>query len=278
MKRLVTGMIAALVLGGLALSPVHAQEEPTSDPVEVPETVQIEDPLEDANGLNDQGNRGDIGFQGDHGTPTDAGSVSDLIKVWFTHDVETVSIHFNTQAAAPASSSTLFQAFSNPGGDFALGCLRWAILIPGAYQGQPTTYQGPPLAKLIDRCNDEGTSFYNNGTEGTINITEGPDVPQQTTGEAGPSGILSATFPRAYSPLLADGLSITKVFAETKVAIGADAVGNATPATLDNTMEGTDYVLTAAPAPMAEPTKPPWKKGCKKGSPKAKKKGCRKPR
>jgi hypothetical protein len=273
-KRLLTATIAAMVLGGLALSPVHAQE-PTSDPVEMPETVLIDDPLEDANGFNDQGNRGDVGFQGDHVTPTDAGSVSDLLKIWITHDVETVSIHFNTQAPAPASTSTFFQAYSNPGGDFPLGCLRWAVLIPGAYQGQATTYQGPPLAKLIDRCNDEGTNFYNNGVEGTINITEGPEVPQQTTGAPGPSGILTATFPRSYSPLLADDLPITKLFAETRIAIGAEGAGVATPITLDNTIEAPDYVLTAAEE--VGPPQPPIKKGCKKGSPKAKKKGCKKP-
>ena len=266
----------ALALGlAAALSmPAGAQE---AEPTTVPETVQIEDALDDANALNDQGNRADTGFQGDHGTPVDAGSVSDLVKVWFTHDAETVSVHINTQAAPPASTSTMFEVFSNPNDDWLLGCLRFAVLIPGAYQGQATTYQGPPLAKLIDRCNDEGTNFYNNGVEGEIVIEAGPDVPQQNLGAPGPSGILTATFPRSYSPLLLDGLSITTPFATSKIAVGAEAGGVTTPVTLDNTADGTDYILTPAEEPTTKKPKPPVKKGCSKGSVKAKKNGCKKP-
>ncbi len=269
MKRL----LALTLTAGLAAvlsAPAGAQEP---EPVTVPETVSIEDPLNDANGLNDQGNRADVGFQGDHATPTDAGSVSDVLKVWFTHDAESVSVHFQTQAVPPASTATLFEVFSNAGGDFPVyGCLRFAVLTPGTYQGQITTYQGEPIAKLIDRCND-GTNFWDNGIEGEITITEGPEVPQQNTGTPGASGILTAKFPRSYSPLLADGLSLVKPFFETSVAAGT--VGAlATPFTLDNSLEGTDYAITTA---EAEEPKGPVKKGCSKGSVKAKKKGCKKP-
>lgn len=268
MKKLFAIALAAGLAAALSV-PAGAQE---AEPLTIPETVSIDDPLNDANGLNDQGNRADFGFQGDHVTPTDAGSVSDVLKVWFTHDVESIFVHFQTQAPAPASTATLFEVFSNPGGDFEVyGCLRFAVLTPGTYQGQTTTYQGEPIAKLIDRCND-GTNFWDNGIEGEITIVEGPEVPQQNTGAPGPSGILTAKFPRSYSPLLADGLSIVKPFFETSVSAGT--VGAlATPLTLDNSIEGVDYVLSAAEEPA-----PPVKKGCTKGSPKAKKKGCKKPR
>ena len=269
MKRL---LVAGLSLGlAAALSfPAGAQEP---EPVTIPETVSIEDPLDDANGINDQGNRADFGFQGDHATPIDAGSVSDVLKVWFSHDAESVSVHFQTQAPAPASTATLFEVFSNVGGDFPVyGCLRFAVLTPGSYQGATTTYQGEPIAKLIDRCND-GSNFWDNGVEGEITITEGPEVPQQNTGAPGPSGILTATFPRSYSPLLADGLSLVKPFFETTVSAGTVGALVA-PVQLDNSIEGADYMLTASE--LEEP-KPPVKKGCTKGSSKAKKKGCHKP-
>lgn len=246
---LALGLAAALSI------PAAAQE---AEPTTIPEVVQIEDPLNDANGLNDQGNRGTVGFQGDHSTPADAGSVSDILKVWFSHDADNVRVHFLTQAPAPASTAILFQVYSNPGGDFPLGCLRWAGLIPGA------NYVGDPLIKLLDRCNDSGTSLYSNGVEGTHTIEPGPDG----------AGILTLTFPRAYSPLLADNLSITKEFAESRLATGeASAVGFVSAPVIDNTVEGTDYVLT-----VHKPAKPktPVKKGCNKGSPKAKKKGCKK--
>lgn len=259
MKKAFSVLLAAGLAAALSV-PAGAQE---AEPTTIPETVQIEDPLNDANGLNDQGNRGDTGFQGDHAGPADAGSVSDILKVWFSNDAETVSVHFQTEVPAPASSSTLFQVYSNGGGDYPLGCLRWAILVPGEYQGQTTTYQGAPKAKLIDRCND-GSNFWDNGIDGEILIETLADE----------TGILTATFPRAYSPLLAEGLSIVKPFAETKSAAGAEAASAfATPLTIDNTVEGSDYALTIE---EAEPTKPPIKKGCSKGSPKAKKKGCKK--
>ena len=255
MKKALT---LALSLGlAAALSIPATAQEPAPTPI--PETVQIEDPLNDANGLNDQGNRGTTGFQGDHATPADAGSVSDLLKVWFTHDAENIRVHFLTQAMGPASNSLIFNLYSNPGGDFPLGCLRFAALIPG-----DVGYVGDPVIKLIDRCNDEGTSLYNNGVEGT-------HVWEETAEE---NGLLTLTFPREYSPLLADNLAITKEFVETRVVWGeGSTVGSLSAPQLDNTAEGTDYVLTPAEDPQ-----PPVKKGCTKGSPKAKKKGCKKPR
>jgi hypothetical protein len=263
-KRLLTGAVAAMVLGGLALSPVHAQD--AAEPVEIPATVQIDDPVGDANGLNDQGNRADTGFEGDHVTPADAGSVSDIMKVWFTHDAENVSVNIQTEVPAPASTAVFYNVYASPNEDWPLGCLRFAGLIPGEYQGQTTTYQGDPLIKLVDRCNDEGTSVYNNGIEGTHVIAPGPDE----------TGVLTLTFPRSYSPLLLDGLSIAKPFVQTATTFGeGSTVGAFSPIILDNTIDGTDYVLAAAEEPA--PVKPPVKKGCKKGSPKAKKKGCRKP-
>ncbi|MBW3609892.1 MAG: hypothetical protein KY463_16505, partial [Actinobacteria bacterium] len=136
----------AMVLTAALSIPAGAQE---AEPTVVPEVVNIEDPLNDANFLNDQGNRGNTGFQGDHSSPVDAGSVSDVLKVWFTHDATNVNLHIQTQAPGPATTAILYQMYSNPGGDYSAGCLRWAALIPGV------NYQGEPLIKLVDRCNDE---------------------------------------------------------------------------------------------------------------------------
>lgn len=260
MNRFLTGAVAALAAIAVAL-PATAQEA-APEPVVIPETVQIDDPLNDANGLNDQGNRADTGFQGDNSTPADGGSVSDILKVWFTNDAENVSVHIQTEVPAPASTGLVYNLYANPNEDWALGCLRFVGLIPGTYQGQTTTYQGEPLIKLVDRCNDEGTNVFNNGVEGAYVVAPGPDG----------TGVLTLTFPRAYSPLLADGLTITKPFVQSATAVGAEGAGFASPVILDNTVDGTDYLITA-PEVVEEP---PVKKGCKKGSPKAKKKGCRK--
>ncbi len=257
MRRSFSFLLACALVGSPLALPSSAQEEP---PTTVPEVVQIDDPLNDANFLNDQGNRGSTGFQGDHATPADGGSVSDLLKVWFTNDAETVSMHIQTEAAGPATTAIMYEVFSNSGGDFPLGCLRWAALIPGVSPTSP--WQGPPVIKLIDRCNDEGTNLFANGIEGEYKIEELADG----------TGVLTATFPRSYSPLLADGLSIVAPFAESSLAVGADAAGVATPVTVDNTINGTDYVLVVE----EPPAEPPVKKGCKKGSAKAQKKGCKK--
>ena len=259
MRKLYTLSLGVLVAAAMSI-PAGAQE-PAPEPVTIPETVQIDDPVGDANGLNDQGNRADTGFQGDHSTPADAGSVSDILKVWFSNDAENVSVHIQTELPAPASTAIAYNLYANPTEDWALGCLRFVALIPGTYQGQSTTYQGEPLIKLVDRCNDEGTNVFNNGVEGTYVVAPGPED----------TGVLSLTFPRAYSPLLADGLPITKPFVQAATAIGADGAGFATPVILDNTADGTDYTV------VTEVTEKPVKKGCKKGSPKAKKKGCKKP-
>ena len=240
----------ALAVGSALAIPASAQEAPAG-PTTIPETVQIEDPLGDANGLNDQGNRAQTGFQGDHTTPADAGSVSDMMKVWFSHDETTARVHFLTEAAPPATNSLLFQVYSNPGGDYPQGCLRWAALIPGV------NYVGDPVIKLIDRCNDDGTNFYSNGQEGTFTI--------ETTAEE--NGILTLSFPREYSPLLADDLWILSPFAEARVVTGeGSTVGNVSAPMLDNTIEGADYVPPPPPTDVTKycPKKAKKKKGCRK--------------
>lgn len=257
MKKLLA-IVLTLGLAAVLSAPAGAQE---AEPVEIPETVQIDDPLNDANGLNDQNNRGDTGFQGDHVTPRDAGSVSDILKVWFTHDAENINMHMQTEVPAPASTAVSFNVYASPNEDWPLGCLRFFGLIPGEYQGQTTTWQGEPMIKLIDRCAEDGNSVFNNGIEGTHVIAPGPDG----------TGVLTLTFPRSYSPLLADGLVLSKPFAATATTFGGDGAFYWAPIILDNTVDGTDYTIAAA-------EEPPVKKGCTKGSPKAKKKGCKKPR
>jgi len=273
MKRILTLLASlALVASGLHIVPALAAEEEAPT---IPAVVQIEDPLNDGNFLNDQGNRGTTGFQGDKGTPADGSTVGDLLKVWFTNTATDVSVHFQSEKPGPATTTIVYQAYTNAGegsvGPNALGCLRWYGLIPGASNGQSTTYQGPPVIKLVDRCND-GTSVYSNGVEGKFSIVEGPDG----------TGILSLTFPRAYSPFLTGAAPLTAPFASTSIAAGADAAGNVAPLMIDNTKNGTDYVFSAGEEPTkptkpAKPAKPntPVKNGCDKG--KGKKKGCTKP-
>ena len=268
MKRILTLLASlALVASGLHILPAAAAEEAP----EIPATVQIEDPADDGNFLNDQGNRGDIGFQGDNATPADGSTVGDMLKVWFTNDAENVSVNFQTQAPGPAATTIVYQAYTNAGegatGSNALGCLRWYLLIPGAYSGQATTYQGPPVIKLVDRCNDEGTSVYSNGVEGKYTIAEGPDG----------TGILTATFPRSYSPLLA-GPALTAPFASTSIAAGAEAAGNVSLLMIDNTANGTDYAFVEGGSnttPSGKNPIPGKKKGCDNG--KGKKRGCEGP-
>ena len=266
MKRITIFLASmALVASGFQALPAAAQEEAAPA---IPEVVQIEDPVNDGNFLNDQGFRADTGFHGDNVTPADGSTVGDLMKIWFTNDAETVSLNIQTQAAGPAATTIVYQAFTNagegPAGSSVVGCLRWYGLIPGEYSGQKTTYQGEPVIKLVDRCND-GTSVYSNGAEGEFTISAGPED----------SGILTMTFPRSYSPFLTGG-PLTKPHVTSSIAAGADGAGNSAPLMIDNTIDGADYTFTAGevvePTPPGKNDPPGKKKGCAKG--KGKKRGC----
>lgn len=256
----------ALVAGIFGTLPAKAQTT-------IPDVVQIDDPKGDANFLNDQDNAygTPLAGQGDHVTPADIGNATDLMKVWFSNTATEISLNFQTEGNPNLLAyDTYFRFSSNAGqgpvaNDTTRGCLQWVASINGA----GGAYTGPTEGALTDKCNV--------GTVQTGALVTAP----------GPEGFITTmTFPRSYSPLLADGSSITAPFGVARIVY----VGNPpaptvlTAATIDNTKRGTDYVITGGgpivqppPDPKEEPpgkSDPPGKgkkKGCPKG--KGKKKG-----
>ncbi|MDQ3877589.1 MAG: hypothetical protein M3290_04465 [Actinomycetota bacterium] len=240
-KRL-TAAAFTMMLAASALFAVPAR---AADPVTaVPDTVQINDPVGDANYVNDQSLLSGVPEENDQTTPKDAGSVSDLLKIWYTSDASTVSVHIQTELPPPATASYIFRVYSNPGeGSVAsstLGCLRFFAFIPGDGGG----YAGDEYAGLLDLCN-VGTDYAKNAVE----------APLQVDTLADGTGVMTITVPRSYSPLLGPGMTLEKPFASVRnlVGTGPDGDGQAsTPdpnarwkgtAQIDNSKIGTDYAL-----------------------------------
>jgi hypothetical protein len=244
MKKLSTMALAVLVAAALSI-PAVAQEAPT--PTVVPEVVNIEDPAGDANYLNDQGN----GEVGDNVGPADASTVADILKVWFTHDVDVIRAHILTEAphSANTASAYFYRVQIDPGGE--PNCLRLQIATPGPTS--PTTAE--TTGSLRDLCGGNDETF----TEGiTATIEATPDG----------QGIATVVIPRSTHPAFADNLVLAAPTAHSRNYLG----GAATAPQVDTTAPGTDYTITAEEVIEEKPVK----KGCKKGSPKAKKKGCKK--
>jgi hypothetical protein len=237
-------LLSALICGTLIAFPAKAQipEQPTA----VPEAVNIEDPIGDANYINRQNVPND---SGDHVGPNnqDAASVTDLAKGWMTNDETNFSIHILTEAAPPAIAAVGFEFIAVPGegsaGSSTTGCLRAVGIIPG---GTAPTWQGDPWARLLDRCNI-GTSIFDDSVEGTIEFSEIADV----------GGLITLTFPRSYSPLLADGAIVTGAYLISRTpTAGSPDQGFAAPF-VDDTKVGTDYTITTpAPEKPKKPKKP----------------------
>lgn len=257
-----TGVV--MVASAIVALPAVAQQAPS-----VPAEPNIVDPKGDANFLN-SGTAAPLGQ--DTTTPADASAIGDLLAVWFSHTANEVSIHWQTEAAPPGGNGVGYQAFVSPGegtaGSSTTGCLRFVLNIPGSNPGGGT-YQDKPWVRLLDRCN-VGTSVFTHAIDGTHTINEGPDK----------TGIMTATFPRSYSPLLADGKSLTTPTAAAhSPLVGTHQAAYASPST-DNTKPGSDYLLAPAGSgsedPEAEPpgkNDPPGngkKKGCGKGKGKQK--------
>lgn len=246
-KRIFACLSAAALLGAVLITaPAQAQTA-------VPDTVQIEDPFGDANTTS-----------GDNVGPADASSVGDFGKIWFSHTSDQISVHVQTEAPPPATQGLVYNVYANPGGDFPApqGCLRFITIVPGTVPN----YAGEQHVRLVDRCNDEGTSVYNNGVEGEAVIEELPDG----------TGLVTMTFPRDYSPLLADGGSILESHGWSGVLVGAPPPVGFASFRLDDTVLGTEYPLTAEEDAEAEKkakkaTKPKKAKG--KAKSKKKKKG-----
>src|SRR5688500_18693590 len=178
---------AVLVAGAFTALPAEAQTA-------IPAEPNIVDPAGDANFIND-GTQSGLG----HNTETgqDASGIADIVAAWFTHTETDINVHWQTELAPPGGNGVGYQLFASPGegeaGSNTLGCLRFLVNIPGTNPGGGT-YQDTPWVRLVDRCN-VGTDIYADAVDGTHTIEEGPEG----------TGIITATFPRSYSPLLADG-------------------------------------------------------------------------
>lgn len=244
-------LLGALALAASISIPAGAQE-PATAPTAVPEVVNIEDPAGDANYLNDQGTGQ---ADGDYAAPADAGSVSDILKVWFTHDAEVVRAHILTEVPPPATASAyFFRVQVGPAGDE--NCLRFQLATTG-----PTYPDGAePEGSLRDLCG-EADETYTEGITATIEeLADG-------------TGVSTIVVPRSTHPAFADDAVLGTPTAHARNWIGTTATGGATAPQIDDTKPGTDYTITAAEVEEEAPTK----KGCTKGSVKAKKKGCKKP-
>ena len=243
MKRIVTLLASmALVASGLHILPAAAAEEPPA----VPEVANIEDPFGDANTLG-----------GDQVTPADGGSVSDIGKVWFSHDDTNFNVHFLTEG--PPGTNTVGLRFAVTLGEG--GC----AVLSGYYAG--LTYASDSVGRLADACNELDP------IDGAFTFGEGPDG----------AGLATITFPRASSPLFADGSTLTAPFAQSWIFAGGEQLSpsgyRGLQQEVDDTKPGTDYAITGEEVVETPPGKNPVpgkKKGCDNG--KGKKKGCTKPK
>ncbi|MGH2757124.1 MAG: hypothetical protein ACRDI3_04985 [Actinomycetota bacterium] len=270
----------SLVAGAFSTVPATAQ----GAPVTIPDVVQIDDPADDANYLNDQSLLTNVPPSEDNSTPADVGGTSDLLKIWYSNDAETISVNIQLQDPPPAAQSAyIYRVFSNPGEgsvtSSSLGCLRFFVFMPSA---TPPVggYSGEQFAGLLDYC-DKGTSYTTDAAEGTLTISDGPDE----------TAIMTVTVPRSYSEKLADGQVLTTPLASVQNLFGTGTDGNGQPIPavgevpsgnwrrgpqIDNTKFGTDFSIVTPSAKSEAPGKndPPGKgkkKGCPKG--KGKKKG-----
>lgn len=222
-------LVAILLAAAL---PAGAQEPP---PPAIPEVVQIEDSAGDANYLNGQGIGPGVG---DQATPQDL-AVSDVLKVWFAHDAETISVNFLTEAPPPSDNAAYaFTVYVNPGEGDASGCLQLT-----GYVGGPT-FVGEPRARLWDRCidSDEDT------VQGELKIATMADG----------TGVTTVTFPREAHPAFADGEVLAAPWAAIRNHIeGPGTYGYTVAGAADDTKVGAHYTVTP---PEDEQPAPPKKR------------------
>lgn len=247
-------LIVALAVGLMAALSIPAgAQDAEAEPTVVPEVVNIEDPAGDANYLNDQGTGQ---ADGDHAGPADASGVADILKVWFTHDADVIRAHILTEVPPPATAAAYFYRVQvGPPGDE--NCLRFQMASTGPTNPDATEAAG----SLRDLCGDADETFRD-GITATIEET------------ADGQGISTIIVPRSTHPAFVDNAVLGTPTAHVRNYFGTTVTGGATVPQVDDTKPGTDYTITAAEAEK----KTPVKKGCSKGSPKAKKKGCKKTR
>lgn len=278
-KRFWSLVLSTALIGGVfSALPARAQGAPATV---IPDLVQIDDPKGDANLVNDQDNAygTPAAGQGDHVGPADIGTATDIMKVWFANTATDITLNIQLEGdPSKLAYDTYFRFSSNAGEgpvakDTTRGCLQWIASV----NGTAGAYSGPTEGNLTDKCNV--------GTPVTGPLLISP---------ADTGFVISITFPRAYSPLLMDGSTITAPFGVSRVlyaSLPATPATGTTAAfvTMDNTKRGTDYTITSGgsvtpePAPTAgsgkeegapgTETGKPKAKGCKKG--KGKKKGCK---
>ena len=253
----------ALIAGVFSSLPARAQEAPAAV---VPEIVQIDDPVGDANGVNDQDNLysvpvSDLHGEGDHVGPA-GGTATDIRKVWFSHTASDISLNIQLNGnPGNLAYDTYFRFSSNIGegpiaSDALRGCLEWKASV----NGTAGAYDGATEGVLTDKCNDGA------GVVGPLVVAP--------AAEEGGGFVLTVTFPRAASPLLADGQKLTAPFGVSRIVYVGPTPTTATAVTLDNTKRGTDYEITAG-GPVTKPEEPKVEPPGKSDPPgKGKKKGC----
>ncbi|MGH2749060.1 MAG: hypothetical protein ACRDKB_14225, partial [Actinomycetota bacterium] len=248
-------LVASVMATG---GPVRAQDVP-----EIPAEPNITDPPNDANYIN-EGTAPGLGHN--HEGPRGVSTVADLLAIWFTHDAESISVHFQTVAAPPASVGITYQAFTSPGegeaGSSSQGCLRFLGTIPGSSPGGGT-YFDDPWIRLLDRCN-VGTSIFNDAVDGEFTVAEGPEG----------TGITTFKFPRSYSPLLEDGQVLTDPTARgSSPTVGEHTTVGFATTSVDDTEVGTEYTITGEEEKAKKKDKKKKIKGKKGAKAKKKKKG-----
>ena len=184
----------------------------------VPKKVQIADAAGDANYANDQ--------VVSTFAPAEAGDVAaasaipqaDILKVWYTHDAKTVTVHIQTAAPLPGPIPLFFMAKSNPGD------------ANGTVNGCTSLY-----AAVETEVVDAAVADCATGTrEGKASFSELPDG----------TGVLEITGDRVASVSFMPGASITAPRAysmnTTQRSMGMPSLNLPV---IDNTKAGADYKL-----------------------------------
>lgn len=277
--------VGSLITSIMAIGPVSAQDAPA--PV-IPAEPNIVDPVGDANFIN--GSMINPAVGNNHETGQDASSLGDLLAAWFTADQDSISAHVQVELPPPGGNGISYNVYASPGegsaGANTVGCIRFWLVLPGTNPGGGS-YQGPPVAKMHDRCNTGG------------NIWDSPDVEYALATAEDGTGVVTITSPRDLSPLFAEG-SVLVAPTATSASPTVGTTGSALTPTVDNTDPGTDYTVTTgggeppAGTPGEDPPpsdgevgnddpnsggpndEQPVKNGCKKKKGKGKKKGCKK--
>lgn len=189
-------------------------------PTGVPKKVQITDPVGDANYANSHfyGGYYELPIFGDVVTPVDASAAGDILKVWFTNNSRTISVHFLTEAPPPDSLRILYFVRSNwtDNVNGQTPCLLFYAGIEGNNEDG---------ARVEDICTGYGTVNAKFTLEELIDGT----------------GLLTITAPRAASA------SLTRTDAKVVAPI-ASTHSSLTDLSvnvfqIDNTQKGSDYAL-----------------------------------